>query len=75
MLYLVRDDPAHSASPEILDKTKREEKFMEEYYNRTGIHWRHNFGFDGPRPPPVLHMWSAQEIGQVHRRTSMNGHW
>lgn len=48
---------------------------MAEYLNRTGIHWRHHFGYDGPRPPPILHMWPAQEIGQTHHVVSKNGHW
>ena len=37
--------------------------------------WRHYFGPDGPRPPPVLNMWPADEIGQVHEINSTNGYW
>jgi hypothetical protein len=74
VLYLVRD-PTHPVDRKILEKTEREEKFMAEYLNRTGIHWRHHFGLDGPRPPPVLHMWPAQEVGQIHKANSKNGYW
>jgi prolyl 4-hydroxylase len=74
VLYLVKD-PKHPADRLILEKTEREEKFMADYLNRTGRHWRHHYGLDGPRPPPVLHMWPAQEVGQVHRATSRNGYW
>mmetsp|Transcript_11491 Transcript_11491/g.17493 ORF Transcript_11491/g.17493 Transcript_11491/m.17493 type:complete len:501 (-) Transcript_11491:167-1669(-) len=75
VLYLVYDDDQHMASKDILDKTAKELKFMEEYLERTGIHWRHNFDMNGPRPPPVLHMWNAKEIGQTHEVRSANGYW
>jgi hypothetical protein len=48
---------------------------MQEYYNRTGNQWRHYFGPDGPRPPPILHMWPAKEVGQIHKVISDEGHW
>ena len=40
-----------------------------------GIAWRHFFGPNGPRPPPVLHMWPTKEVGAVHQVDSLNGFW
>ena len=37
--------------------------------------WRHYYGLEGPRPPPILHMWSASEIGERHQVTSDQGFW
>lgn len=74
-LYLVRDDPQHTVSQEVISRTLAEEAFNERYYNRTGIQWRHHFDVNGPRAPPVLHMWPANEIGQVHEVTSNQGYW
>ena len=37
--------------------------------------WRHYYGKDGPRPPPVLHMWAADKIGQKHQVESSEGFW
>lgn len=48
---------------------------MSDYYNRTGLLWRHYFGPNGPRPPPTLYMWPASEIGEVHNAESNNGLW
>ena len=48
---------------------------MREYRDRTGLHWRHYYGPDGPRAPPEFSMWPAKEIGQVHRVTSTEGKW
>lgn len=75
VFYVIRDDPEHSAAYEHISRTAAEEAFMLEYLNRTGIHWRHNYDSKGPRPPPVLYMWPAEEVGQVHSVTSANGFW
>lgn len=48
---------------------------MNAYYNRTGIHWRHYYDANGPRPPPRLYMWSADYEGQVHSVVSNQGYW
>jgi hypothetical protein len=74
VLYLVHDEK-HPASQKVLERTARELSFTGEYYKRTGIHWRANYDESGPRPPPVLHMWPAQEIGQIHNVVSNNGFW
>ena len=74
VFYLVHDH-RNPASQQILDKTAQELKYMGDYYERTGIRWRANYGKDGPRPPPVLHMWPAQEVGQTHGIVSRNGYW
>jgi prolyl 4-hydroxylase len=59
----------------MLEHLAREETFMAEYQNRTGLQWRHYFGPDGPRAPPVHHMWPAKEIGQKHHVTTDAGYW
>jgi hypothetical protein len=74
VLYEIRDK-GHDAPKHVLDQFDREIAFMEEYYNRTGIHWRHYFGRSGPRPPPVLYMWPAEKIGQVHYVESPESYW
>lgn len=73
-LYVINDDK-NPAPQNIIDQTRREERFMEDYYNRTGIHWRHYYGPDGPRKPPESFMWPARQIGDVHRVTSTAGYW
>jgi hypothetical protein len=64
VLYVIYDK--HKPPPEkLLAATRKEQQFMLEYFNRTGIHWRHYYGPTGPRPPPVLYMWPAKEVGAV----------
>lgn len=74
VLYIVEDQedppPQH-----LRESTERELRFMQEYKERTGIHWRHFYGPDGPRAPPELFMWPAKDIGQVHRVTTEAGYW
>jgi hypothetical protein len=48
---------------------------MDEYVNRTGVPWRHYYGPEGPRSPPVLFMWPAELVGNVHRMRSAQGYW
>jgi hypothetical protein len=73
-LYVINDD-IHPAAQHIVDQTRREEKFMADYRNRTGIQWRHYYGLDGPRKPPESFMWPAHSIGDVHQVTSTAGYW
>jgi hypothetical protein len=74
VLYVIYDK--HKPPPEkLLAATRKEEQFMLEYFNRTGIHWRHYYGPTGPRPPPVLYMWPAKEVGAVHKVESPVGYW
>jgi prolyl 4-hydroxylase len=68
-------DPTRPAPAALLENHQKEGMFMEDYYNRTGIRWRHFFGPDGPRGPPELFMWPAEEIGQRHLVESTEGHW
>lgn len=75
VLYLIRDDDEHVVSLDLLQRAEQEEKFMKEYLEKTGIHWRHHYGINGPRPPPSLFMWPATAIGQTHVVQSTNGHW
>eukprot|EP00467_Chlorarachnion_reptans_P025863 CAMPEP_0114508428 /NCGR_PEP_ID=MMETSP0109-20121206/12595_1 /TAXON_ID=29199 /ORGANISM="Chlorarachnion reptans, Strain CCCM449" /LENGTH=509 /DNA_ID=CAMNT_0001687361 /DNA_START=249 /DNA_END=1775 /DNA_ORIENTATION=- len=42
--------------------TMKELSFMRSYQNRTGLPWLSYY----PRSPPILHMWSADYIGQEH---------
>ena len=74
MLYII-EDPENPAPQHLLDHVHKELSFMEAYKNRTGLQWRHYFGPQGPRPAPVLHMWPAEEIGQIHRVISDAGKW
>ena len=53
----------------------QEEAFLNEYANKTGIAWRHYYGPEGPRPPPILFMWPTKEVGDVHSLVSSNGYW
>ena len=41
---------------------------MEQYFNKTGLLWRHYYGPAGPRPPPVLHMWPATEVRAAYQQ-------
>ena len=75
VFYIIRDDDAHTVSSELILQTEKEERFMKEYLDKNGIHWRHHYGKDGPRPPPSLHMWPTEEIGQTHKVESGNGYW
>lgn len=54
---------------------QKEEAFMLDYYERTGILWRHYYGPNGPRAPPILYMWPAEEIGQTHHVQSFASYW
>ena len=74
VLYLVRSED-HPVPEELEELTQSELEFSREYKERTGIHWRHFYGPDGPRPPPVLHMWPASHIGQTHKVNSTEGFW
>ena len=74
VLYPVRDI-SRPAPPEVLAKTNREESFASEYFARTGLKWRHYFGDDGPRPPPVLSMLPGDVVGQVHAVTTPQAYW
>ena len=73
-LYVLHDEK-NPAPRAVVEMSAREEAFMEEYFRRTGILWRHFFGPDGPRAPPVLHMWPARRVGAVHRVVSREGFW
>ncbi len=52
-----------------------EEAYQKQYLSEKGIQWRHFYGPDGPRPPPKLHMWPADRVGQIHKITSTHGFW
>jgi len=68
-------DPKSVPPRHLQDHVDQEKAFTKSYRERTGLHWRHYYGPDGPRPPPKLHMWDAQAVGQVHRVMSTEGHW
>jgi len=74
VMYVVEDfnNPAPDA---LRQSTYNEANFMDAYLNRTGIHWRHYYGPEGPRPPPVLPMWGAEVVGQVHGVRSTEKYW
>jgi hypothetical protein len=71
----VIEDPQHPAPAALRLQNDKEEAFMAEYLQRTGLQWRHYYGPAGPRPAPVLHMWPADRVGDVHTVTSNNGQW
>ncbi len=37
-------------------------RFMDEYYERTGVHWIAGW----PRTKPIFPLWPADEFGQIH---------
>jgi prolyl 4-hydroxylase len=73
-LYVVSDE-SRPPPKELMEQLEKEKKFGEEYLKRTGNIWRHYFGPNGPRSPPVLYMWPANEIGQIHTVSTYNGKW
>lgn len=74
VVYTVTN-PKYKIPQHMLELEDKEQHFLQSYFNRTGIHWRGYFGPDGPRPPPTLFMWPADEVGQVHHVISSNGRW
>ena len=68
-------DPTSLPPRHMQEQADREREFTKLYFQQKGLHWRHFYGPQGARPPPVLHMWGAEEVGQVHRVTSKEGHW
>lgn len=73
-LYVVQD-PKRPPPKDLAELAAKEQAFMKEYEKKNGILWRHYYGPDGPRPPPTLFMWPAEEIGQIHKVTSHEGKW
>ena len=69
------EDKEHPAAADVFEHTKNELAYMAEYLNRTGDQWMSYYGPEGPRAPPVLFMWPADEVGQVHRVVSNHGFW
>jgi len=74
-VFYIVEDPRFPAPRDLRERTERELSFQAEYFNRTGIHWRHYYGPAGPRAPPTLFMWPADEIGEVHSLVSNEGKW
>jgi prolyl 4-hydroxylase len=68
-------DSEFPGNSDLIARVKAEESFAEEYFNRTGVRWRHYYGSNGPRPPPVLAMWPADAVGIVHSVISNHGFW
>jgi prolyl 4-hydroxylase len=54
---------------------QQQEKWMADYYSRTGLLWRQSFLSGIPRPPPILFSYPTDYIGQVHLVTSQNAYW
>lgn len=61
--------------PTLIDVSLKAHNFMQDYQEKNGLEWRHYYGPNGPRPPPVLHMWPADYVGQVHSVVSQQGYW
>jgi hypothetical protein len=73
-LYVV-EDISFPPPYELKQRSLNEQLFMEQYYNQTGLLWRHYYGPKGPRPPPKLYMWPATKVGEVHKVESIEGYW
>jgi hypothetical protein len=71
----VIEDPDDPAPAQLKESTAKELQFMDDYFKRTGMLWRHYYGPEGPRPKPTLFMWPATTIGEVHALTSSYGYW
>ena len=52
-------------------KFKEKQDFYENYMKETGRAWLSGY----KRPPPITHMWSADNIGDIHSITSKHGFW
>ena len=74
-VFYTIEDPDVPGNEAVVKEVLREEAFLTEYLNKTGIAWRHYYGDDGPRLPPVLFMWPTKEVGDVHSLVSSNGYW
>jgi prolyl 4-hydroxylase len=74
-VFYVVEDPNQPAPAELKSQTDREVRFIRDYSEKNGIPWRHYYGPNGPRPPPIHFMWPATQIGQVHAVTSSHGYW
>ena len=53
-------------SPELQAFIDTDQKFRDDYFKRTGVHWLSEID----RPPPRWHMWEAKEVGQKHTVTT-----
>ena len=67
-----KEHPPHHL---LLEMSQKEIEHNAKYKARVGFPWRHHFGPEGPRPPPVLYMWPAKQIGDVHQVLSTQGYW
>jgi len=75
-LYIVHGDDAAVLSSEQYKLRVKQQSWMNDYYRRTGTPWlAHYSTVDGPRGPPVHHMWDAKFLGQTHRVQSAVTHW
>ena len=80
-LYIVEGPPEdrekirQALPPGVAKLADKEKKFNEQYKKNTGIDWKHYYGPNGPRAPPVLYMHAADYIGQTHTVTSSEGYW
>lgn len=73
--YVIRDIPKFTIKGEVIDLAIAEEVYQNQYLQKNGIQYRHYFGPNGPRAPPLLHMWPANHVGQVHQVESSHGFW
>lgn len=67
-LYIIPPLKAGDSPPGYKDAVE-ESNFMQEYFNRTGSPY---LGFY-PRSKPLLHMWSAEKPGIIHKVKSKHG--
>ena len=69
------EDPREPPPEKLKHQSDREQSFMEDYFAEKGIHWRHYYGPQGPRPPPSNYMYPADTIGDVHVTSSTESFW
>jgi hypothetical protein len=74
VLYVI-EDPENAPPAHLAKWTREEIEFNQKYFAEKGFPWRHFYGPNGPRPPPVLFMWPAKAVGEVHSVTTSHGNW
>lgn len=72
-IYLIPADPNHPSPYE--KQTQAELDFVKSYLEKNNYPWKHYYGPNGPRKPPVHFMWPAERIGDVHTVQSLQGYW
>ena len=71
-MYIIPPDwENNNVNEEFWQEILKRQQFFKEYEEKHGIPWLAYY----PRDPPILHMWSADYIGQTHTITSNEPYW